>query len=427
MNVLIVGSGGREHALAHHIGNSPSCKKIYVMPGNAGTATIAHNLIGNVLDFKSISEAILANDIQLVVIGPDDPLAAGVVDYLRVNNSSVAVVGPNQKAAQLECSKIFSKKFMLKNMIATAKYEVFEATQMIEAKKYVTNHQLPIVIKADGLALGKGVVICQTHEEALVEVEQMLNGKFGEASKNIVVEQFLKGIEMSCFVLTDGKNYYRLPDAKDYKRQGNNDTGLNTGGMGAVSPVVFCDEELNNKIIKKIITPTIEGLKSETIDYCGFIFFGLMVVDGEPYLIEYNTRLGDPETEVILPRINDDLLPYLLKAANGTLNETTTCNQKNDTAVAVINISLGYPLEFEKDKNIAIEPLTEHEIIYQMGTKIKDEKYVTNGGRVLAAVGLGSTLEAAIQRAYGVCNKIKYANKWHRSDIGNDLINIKKK
>jgi phosphoribosylamine--glycine ligase len=426
MNILLLGSGGREHALAWLIKQSPLCNALYVAPGNGGTGSIAQNLSLSVSDFEGIAAHCRALAIDLIVAGSEEPLAKGLKDYLNKlpEFESIKFFGPDALGAKLEGSKSFAKEFMLKHNIPTAKYAAFDNNSISEAMTFLEHLQSPYVLKADGLAAGKGVLICNTLAEAKKECKNMLEGKFGEASKTIVIEEFLDGIEVSVFAITDGNSYVLLPEAKDYKRIGENNTGLNTGGMGSVSPVPFFDDVLKNKIIKRIIEPTISGLKSDQIDYTGFLFFGLMCVAGEPYVIEYNVRLGDPETQSILPRVDGDLLGLIDAACQKKLAEQKQPDFYPHTCVTVILASSGYPGSFEVNKEIEFPVSTLNTHVFHAGTKnigTDTPKFVTCGGRVMAVVAIGDSLEQAIKLAQQSSNSIHFDGKYFRRDIGMDL------
>ena len=422
MNILIIGSGGREHTIAWKIKQSPLCNNLFIAPGNAGTSSCGTNLKIASSDFIGLKKAVLENNISMMIVGPEDPLVKGIYDFF-VNDPDtkhLQVIGPSAAAAQLEGSKAFAKSFMQKYNIPTAAYNEFSYDNYDDGIKYIENHSLPIVLKADGLAAGKGVLICESNADALSEFEQMIkHSKFGSAGNKVVVEAFLKGIEISVFVLTDGKNYCLLPEAKDYKRIGEGDTGLNTGGMGAVSPVPFFDELLKEKVIKKIIDPTIYGLQQEKFDYKGFVFFGLMIDNGEPYVIEYNCRMGDPETEAVLPRIKNDLVELFLAVGNGKLNEIEI---KSDSrfAVTTIVVSGGYPGPYQAGKTINGLNNAENinSIVFHSGTGIKDEKVITNGGRVLAITAFGNTIKEAAEGSLNTIEQLHFDGMNFRRDIG---------
>jgi phosphoribosylamine--glycine ligase len=428
MNILLLGGGGREHALAHSIVNSPLCKQLFVAPGNGGTHKIATNIDINVLDFDAINKVIEENLIDFVIVGPDDPLAMGVTDAIHKKFPNVAILGPNKVAAQLESSKSFAKDFMIKHEIPTAKAKVFTKEEKHLSDVFLNTCHFPIVIKADGLAAGKGVQVCETLMEAQDFIQLIWeHNKFGDSGYKILIEEFLVGIEVSMFILTDGINYIQLPEAKDYKRIGEGDTGLNTGGMGTISPVPFVTENFKQKVIHQIIEPTITGLQKEGIDYRGFLFLGLMNVDGNPYVIEYNVRMGDPETQVVFPRIKTDMLPLMLATAQRKLTPTVLdINQNNHTAV--ILVSEGYPAEYEKGKKIKIPETLENfddVLIFHAGTKLNHNQVLeTNGGRVLAVVGIAKTLKESIDLAYEYQKNITFDNKFLRFDIGKDLLGM---
>jgi phosphoribosylamine--glycine ligase len=424
MTILLLGSGGREHALAWKMIQSSKCNKLFVAPGNAGTASIATNVELNILDFDAIKLFVITNKINMVVVGPEDPLVNGIYDFFKNDPSlnTIPVIGPSKKGAQLEGSKEFAKQFLVKNNIPTAAYNSFTAQTVTEGCAFLETLTPPFVLKADGLAAGKGVLIIQDLEEAQTELKNMLvHAKFGNASAKVVIEEFLDGIELSCFVLTDGKNYKILPTAKDYKRIGEGDTGLNTGGMGAVSPVPFADEVLLEKIENRIVKPTIEGLTKDNIEYKGFIFIGLINVKGEPIVIEYNVRMGDPETEVVIPRLQSDLVALFEAVANEKLDEVTLeIDPRSATTIMVV--SGGYPEEYEKEKTITgIDTVTES-IVFHAGTKIKDGAIVSNGGRVLAVTSFGVDFQEAIKKSYQNIDKLHFDKMYFRKDIGFDLL-----
>lgn len=420
MNILILGSGGREHALAWKIKQSTLCSQLFVAPGNAGTATLAENVAIDVNDFEAQKAFCLANNIELIVVGPEDPLVNGIVDFFEQQKDiHVHVVGPSAEGAQLEGSKAFSKKFMERHRIPTASYAEFDVSTYEEGKAYIANHTLPVVLKADGLAAGKGVVIAQTQEDALKSFEEMIIGQqFGKASSKVVVETFLAGIEASVFVLTDGKDYKLIGHAKDYKRIGEGDKGLNTGGMGCVTPVPFVQGDFLNKVIQRIIEPTIQGLATENISYKGFIFFGLINVQGEPYVIEYNARMGDPETEVVMPSLQSDLVPLLCSLFNGTLSAQSVTID-NRSLATVVAVSRGYPGNYEKGKLISLPNSTAGDsIIFHAGTKQVDDKVLSNGGRVLTVTSYGETIKQAVEKSAEVLKDIHFDNMYFRKDIG---------
>jgi phosphoribosylamine--glycine ligase len=426
MNILIIGSGGREHAFAWKIKQSALCTNLYVAPGNAGTALLAENIAVGVEEFDKIKDVCLQKKIDLVVVGPEVPLVAGIVNYFEQDSElkKIWIVGPGKEGAQLEGSKDFSKQFMVRHQVPTAKARTFHANELTQAVAYLETCTPPIVLKADGLAAGKGVIISSTVKEAQSEITEMLeHKKFGSASAKVLIEEFLDGIELSVFVLTDGNSYVILPEAKDYKRIGDNDKGSNTGGMGAVSPVVFADASFMKKVEEKVVIPTINGLKKEKIPFKGFVFVGLMNVKGEPYVIEYNVRMGDPETEVVLPRIETDLVSLLVAAAKGELKDKTL-RIKKETAVTVVLASGGYPDAFEKGKLISGLPQDQYTTVFHAGTKEHNGQVVTNGGRVLVSSGLGSTLAEAIKNAYSKADPIQWEGKYNRTDIGQDLLKI---
>jgi len=422
MRILLLGSGGRENALAWKLSQSPRCESLFIAPGNAGTSQFGTNLNFSVTDFESIKKACIDNKIDMVVVGPEEPLVKGVTDFLISSSSlkNLDVIGPGKAGAQLEGSKAFAKAFMMRHNIPTAAYREFTLDNYTAGIEYLKNHSLPIVLKADGLAAGKGVVICENHLEAIAEFELMIQrAKFGEAGKKVVVEQFLKGIEISVFVLTDGKNYVLLPEAKDYKRAGEGDTGPNTGGMGAVSPVPFVDEVLMKKIEDKVIRPTVEGLKKEGLEYRGFIFFGFMIVDDEPYMIEYNCRMGDPETEVVIPRLKNDLVELLDAVSNQELDKVKIETDPR-TVCTVVAVSGGYPGDYTKGLEINglgdINP--EDSMLFHMGTTIKDGKVVTNGGRVFCITSYGRSIFDAVEISKEEMQKVTFKGMAYRNDIG---------
>ena len=423
MNILIIGQGGREHAFAWKIKQSKHCDKLFVAPGNAGTATLAENIPIAVDDFPKIGDFCLQQKIELVLVGPEVPLVKGIRDYFESDPrlKSILLVGPGKEGAQLEGSKDFSKQFMLRNGVPTAKARTFSANELTDSFSYVQGCTPPIVLKADGLAAGKGVIICTTVNEAKENLREMLEDKkFGDASAKVLVEEFLDGVELSVFVLTDGKDYVILPEAKDYKRIGDGDTGPNTGGMGAVSPVIFADAAFMKKVEEKVIKPTIAGLKKENIGYKGFVFVGLMNVKSEPYVIEYNARMGDPETEVVMPRIKNDFVELLIAVANGELNGKSVETHPYN-AMTVIMVSGGYPEQYEKGKIISGLDAKTEALIFHAGTKKAASQVVTDGGRVMAVTGLGSTLKEASASAYQAVSTLTWEGVYFRKDIGVDL------
>jgi phosphoribosylamine--glycine ligase len=422
MNILLLGSGGREHALAWKMSQSHQCDKLFIAPGNAGTAAFGTNLPFGVNDFEAIKRSCLSEKIGMLVVGPEDPLVNGIYDFIQADAAlqHMTLVAPSKAAAQLEGSKAFSKKFMERQGIPTAAYAEFTAANFEEGKKYISTHSLPVVLKADGLAAGKGVIIAQSTEEALKSFEEMILGKqFGEASSKVVVEAFLSGIEVSVFILTDGLDYQIIGHAKDYKRIGEGETGLNTGGMGCVSPVPFMDEAFMQKVTDRIIEPTVKGLAKENLNYHGFVFFGLMNMEGEPWVIEYNCRLGDPETEVVLPRLQTDLVSLFAAMDNGTLADTNI-NFDERPCATVMAVSAGYPGDYEKNKLIfGLDiPTDSDTMIFHAGTKKTENGVETNGGRVLAVSSFGNNLSEAVKKSKKALSNISFDGIYFRKDIG---------
>lgn len=422
MKILLLGSGGREHAMAWKMAQSPKLEKLYVAPGNGGTGDVAENVALNPTDFDAVGKFCLENAITMVVVGPEDPLVKGIKDYFKASAElqTIPVIGPDANAAQLEGSKEFCKKFMQKFNIPTAAYQGFSISELEAANEFLGTLEPPYVLKADGLAAGKGVLIIDNLPEAQQELKNMLEGKFGEASKRVVIEEFLDGIEFSVFALTDGKNYVILPEAKDYKRIGEGDTGLNTGGMGAVSPVPFADKALMEKVEEKIVKPTIAGIEAEGMDYTGFVFFGLIKVGDEPMVIEYNVRMGDPETEVVMPRIKSDLVEVFEKTAAGKLGEVKLEFDER-SACTVMVVSEGYPEGYAKGKKITGLQNVEDTIVFHAGTKLEAGELLTSGGRVMAFTSYGANKKEALQKSYASINKVCYDGIVYRKDIGFDL------
>ena len=421
MNILILGSGGREHALAWKISKSKLCRQLFIAPGNAGTSLCGINVPIQVNEFDAIKDFCLKNDIHLLIVGPEGPLVEGITDNFRTNETKhIGIIGPSAYAAQLEGSKAFAKKFMQKYDIPTAAYLEVTHENLDLGFEFLDSLKAPYVLKADGLAAGKGVLIIDELSEAKNQLNEMLSGKFGKASETVVIEEFLSGIEFSVFALTDGKDYIILPEAKDYKRVGEGDTGLNTGGMGAISPVPFVDKILWEKVIDRIVKPTIEGISAEKMDYTGFVFFGLITVKGEPFVIEYNCRLGDPETEVIIPRINDDLVTLLHDAINGNLKDKIL-SISDKSAATVMMVSGGYPGDFEKYKVINGTENINTSLVFHAGTISKEGKILTNGGRVLAVTTLNHDFKKAVEISLKNVEEISFEGKYYRRDIGFDL------
>ncbi|MBM78060.1 MAG: phosphoribosylamine--glycine ligase [Crocinitomicaceae bacterium] len=423
MKILLLGSGGREHALAWKISQSSQLEKLYVAPGNAGTNSIAENVDLSIKDFKSIAAFVLEKEIKIVVVGPEDPLVNGIHDYFDSipDLNQVTIVGPKKEGAKLEGSKDFSKEFMKRHRIPTAKYGSFNYDTLDKGLAYLETLSGPYVLKADGLAAGKGVIIENDLSKAKKAFKKMLKGQFGAASNTVVIEEFLSGIELSVFIITDGVNYKILPEAKDYKRIGENDTGLNTGGMGAISPVPFANREFMDKVENQIIIPTVKGLRKENIDYSGFIFFGLIAVKGDPYVIEYNCRLGDPESEVILPRLKSDILELFDGLATNTLSERDVEIDPR-SASTVMLVSGGYPEAYEKGEEITFSNNVNGGLVFHAGTKNMDNKIITNGGRVISVTAYGKNLETALKNSYNTLENVSFNKMFYRKDIGKDLI-----
>jgi phosphoribosylamine--glycine ligase len=423
MNVLILGSGGREHAFAWKIAKSSSCNQLFIAPGNAGTAEVGTNINIDVNDFENIKKFVLSENIELVLVGPEDPLVNGIYNFFKEDEQlkDISLIGPSKKGAQLEGSKQFAKEFMFRHNIPTAKYQTFTKDNLAEGYTFLESLEAPYVLKADGLAAGKGVLILNDLQEAKDELKAMVvNAKFGTASSTVVIEEFLDGIELSVFVLTDGDSYKTLPSAKDYKRIGEGNTGLNTGGMGAISPVPFADRFYIEKVEREIIKPTVEGLKKDNIDYKGFIFIGLINVKGEPKVIEYNVRMGDPETEVVIPRIKSDLLNLLKGIGDGTFSEKDL-EIREEVATTIMLVSGGYPEAYEKGKKITGIEKVSNSIVFHAGTKQEGEVVKTNGGRVIALTSFGENMNDSLKKSFDSAEKIAFEGKYFRKDIGFDL------
>jgi len=424
MNILIIGSGGREHAIINSISKSKRCSKIFALPGNAGTELLAENVVGDVNDFELIKKISLKNKISLVFVGPEDPIVNGIYDFFKSDSQlkNINIIAPSKQAGYLEGSKDFAKDFMEKYNIPTAKHKTFSTENLDDADKFLESMRPPYVLKADGLAAGKGVLIIQDLHEAKSELRNMiLEKKFGDSSAKVVIEEFLDGIELSCFVLTDGINYKVLPFAKDYKKIGEGDTGLNTGGMGAISPVPFLDDKFLSKIQNKIIKPTVSGIIKEKMPYNGFIFIGLIKVKDEPFVIEYNVRMGDPETEVVFPRLNNDMLELLDSMGTPKFNDIKL-SINNNHAATVILVSGGYPKSYEKEKTITGLNDLSNDLIFHAGTNKKDNTFITNGGRVLAVTSMAKDFNQALKSSYSKIEKINFDGMYYRKDIGFDLL-----
>ena len=423
MNILVLGSGGREHAISWKISQSEKCSNLYIAPGNAGTGLVGNNLSVNINDFKEVKLNVIEKSIDLVIVGPEEPLVRGIVDFFKSDDElkHVKIFGPSSEGSKLEGSKDFSKEFMFRNNIPCAKSKTFNKNNLSEGISFLEKINPPYVLKADGLAAGKGVLILDDLEEAKTELSKMiLDEKFGDASKNVLIEEYLDGIEVSVFAITDGQNYIILPEAKDYKRIGEGDTGLNTGGMGAVSPVDFADKEFMKKVEDSVIKRTVNGIRKEKLDYKGFIFAGLMNVNGEPYVIEYNVRMGDPETQVVIPRIKNDLLNVFIKCLDEKINEVDLDIENNFTTTVILAAD-GYPESYKKGDDIRNLEEFSNSKIFHAGTKKENNRILSNGGRVIACTGYGESLEDALKNSYKLADNISWDNKYFRKDIGEDL------
>jgi len=425
MNILLIGAGGREHAFAYKLSESPLCTQLFIAPGNAGTSVFGKNAKMNPNDFETVGQFCIENKVELLIVGPEEPLVLGMRNYFEANENlkNILFIGPDKMGATMEASKDWSKAFMYKNNIPTAAYQTFTSDNLNEGIEYLKTQKMPIVLKADGLAAGKGVLICQTLEEATSELQQMISDKkFGEASSKVVIEEFLTGIELSVFVLSDGNSYKILPTAKDYKRIGVGETGLNTGGMGAISPVPFANNEFMQKVITKIIEPTISGLKNENIKYVGFIFIGLIKIGEEPVVIEYNCRMGDPETETVLPLIESDFVELMVATAKGKLHETDL-KISTQHAATVMMVSAGYPGDYEKGKVMSNLDANNNSMLFHAGTALNNNnEIVTNGGRVLAVTSLGNSLSEAVSKSMKTSENISFEGKYYRTDIGFEFL-----
>ena len=423
MNILVLGSGGREHAISWKISQSEKCSNLYIAPGNAGTGLVGNNLSVNINDFEEVKLNVIDKSIDLVIVGPEEPLVRGIVDFFKSDDElkHVKIFGPSSEGSKLEGSKDFSKEFMFRNNIPCAKSKTFNKNNLSEGISFLEKINPPYVLKADGLAAGKGVLILDDLEEAKSELSKMiLDEKFGDASKNVLIEEYLDGIEVSVFAITDGHNYIILPEAKDYKRIGEGDTGLNTGGMGAVSPVGFADKEFMKKVEDSVIKRTVNGIRKEKLDYKGFIFAGLMNVNGEPYVIEYNVRMGDPETQVVIPRIKNDLLNIFIKCLDEKINEVDLDIENNFTTTVILAAD-GYPESYKKGDDIRNLEEFSNSKIFHAGTKKENNRILSNGGRVIACTGYGESLEDALKNSYKLADNISWDNKYFRKDIGEDL------